>query len=432
MTDNLQSTKPVSPDETSGPPPSPRWMGTFIVLAFLVGADTLVVSPLVPVMSQELHFAVRLGGLLVTSYALVYALLGSAFGPISDRIGRRPMILIGLAVFLLGTAATGVATSYTTLIICRAIAGLGAAAMLPSVFAFVADQTPPQRRGQAIGTIVGALMAASVLGVPLGSAVAGFSSWRWAFWGIAFLSLFAALAVWRFVPALPAPHQIPVGPFAAYVGQFRSAVKDRSVLIVLLSTLLWSAGLQSMFANIGLLYATQYHLGTTWIGVAMLGGGAASVVGTNIGGRHRPRVHSGAPGRGDRLADDLGSGCRAGPGSPDHLGQRSGATGSGHCDGDERLGPVPGDHHWNRRRGGDARPERADLGLGGRRSAQRALHRCHGAIGSDRPHAKHLSQAQTGHRAQGTGHRAPRGVTTELMYGATRRRHRRPRGEPLS
>ncbi len=79
--------------------------------AFLVGLDSLVVSPLLPNIAASTHTAENVGGLLVTAYALFYALAAPLFGPISDRLGRKKMIMAGMLLFTLATALTGVGES---------------------------------------------------------------------------------------------------------------------------------------------------------------------------------------------------------------------------------------------------------------------------------------------------------------------------------
>ncbi|GGX81576.1 MFS transporter [Streptomyces anandii] len=257
--------------------------------ALLVGSDTLVVSPLIPSIAADTHTSAHSGGLLVTAYALVYAVVGPLFGPVSDRWGRKPTALAGLVVFSVSTALTGVGSSFALTLAFRALAGLGAAMLLPSVFAAVSDRVPPERRGSAIGVITGMLMGSSVIGVPAGALVAQAASWRWCFFGIGALG--AAALVWaalRFPGGRP-PRQLPGGPVKVYIGQFKAALSMKPVLFVLGSTMFWSAGLQGMFANVGEFYRSAYSLSTGRTGLAMLLAGACSVLGNLYGGRTADR-----------------------------------------------------------------------------------------------------------------------------------------------
>jgi multidrug resistance protein len=258
--------------------------------AFLIGLDSLVVSPLIPNIAASTHTAENVGGLLVSAYALFYALAAPLFGPISDRFGRKNMIVAGMLLFTVATSLTGVGENFSLLLLFRALAGLGGAMTVPSIFALAGDTFSYQQRGKAIGFIMAALIGSTVLGVPLGTLLAYVSTWRWTFWIIGLLALLVLVLTGLLLPAAPPRRALPVGPFRAYLGQFRAAFSNPSVLFALLSTLLWTIGLQGMFAYIGVYYNENFGLNVGQIGLIILGAGLGSVVGLILGGRLADRV----------------------------------------------------------------------------------------------------------------------------------------------
>lgn len=266
------------------------WLAVLAACACLVGADALVVSPLAPKITSDTSTAHDLGGLLVTAYALAYMIASPVFGVLSDHWGRKTLMVAGLTVFGGGTALTGTGRSFALLIVFRAISGLGAAALVPSILAFISDKVDPRQRGSAVGIIVGAMMGASVLGVPLGSFTAEVASWRWTFWGIGMITAVLLFMLVFLVPSLPAAHRIAAGPLQAAGRQLRAALASPAVLFTLLCTLLWTAGLQSMFTNGGLFYTSKFGLSTGYVGLALAGGGAMSVVGNIYGGRLADKI----------------------------------------------------------------------------------------------------------------------------------------------
>lgn len=143
------------------------------MIIFLIGADTFLVSPLIPLLSRELHMSVGQGGLLVTAYALAYAVAALVFGPLSDRVGRRKMILWGTFAFGLFSLLCGVAWNFWTLFLFRALSGFAAAATAPQVWASVGDWIPYEKRGKAVGIIAAALSVSQIIGVPAGAFIAG-------------------------------------------------------------------------------------------------------------------------------------------------------------------------------------------------------------------------------------------------------------------
>lgn len=255
--------------------------------AALVGADALVVAPLAPAITRSAHVSADLAGLLVATYSLVYAVTGTLFGPVSDRWGRRNIIVAGLMVFTAGTALTGLAPDFAVLLACRAVAGLGASMMVPAIFAAVADVVAPERMGQAIGVIMACLTGSSLAGVPLGALATDVLGWRATFWAIAGLAMLAAIAAPLALPHVPRAAPAPrASPLRAYAGQFRTAFFSRgAAAFLLLGTFLWTAGNQGMWANVGVYYSANFGLPTAWIGLVLFIISAVGVSGTYLGGR---------------------------------------------------------------------------------------------------------------------------------------------------
>ncbi|MCX7570556.1 MFS transporter [Tumebacillus sp. DT12] len=265
--------------------PESRLLMIFALCAFLVGLDALVVGPLVPAIAVDLGMELELGGLLVTAYGLLYGLSAPLFGPVSDRWGRKNMMLLGMFVFAVGTALTAAATDLTTSLIYRGISGLGGAMLMPSVFALIGDTFSFEKRGKAMGLVMGAMIGSQIVGVPAGTFLAGLGSWRLSFLLIAGLGFLAMLVILAGIPKAPPTRAIPVGPVKAYQLQFKTAFSTPSVFYALLGTFLWTAGLQGMFAYVGVFYTVNFNLAIEKIGLVAMCAAAASMLGSTIGGR---------------------------------------------------------------------------------------------------------------------------------------------------
>lgn len=118
----------------------------------------------------------------INSYTLVFAGLLFTFGLLGDRLGRRRMLVVGLALFGLASAVSAYAGSPEQLIVARAVMGIGAAAVMPSTLAIISNVFEPAERGRAIGIWAGSVGIALVLGPVLGGALL---SEFW--WGSVFL-----------------------------------------------------------------------------------------------------------------------------------------------------------------------------------------------------------------------------------------------------
>lgn len=149
---------------TASPSPNRRFLPVLALCSFLVGFDSIVTIPLIPAMVRDTNLPVNLGGLLVTVYALAYALSAPFLGAISDRRGRKNMLLAGIALFAVATALTGFADTFTMLILFRILSGIGAGMIEPGVFAIVGDTYSYEQRGRAVGIVTGALISSAILG----------------------------------------------------------------------------------------------------------------------------------------------------------------------------------------------------------------------------------------------------------------------------
>lgn len=146
-------------------------------------------------------------GMAIGAYGLTQAFLQILFGIASDKYGRKPVILFGLALFVAGSAIAALATDIYTIIVGRVIQGSGA--ISAAVTALAADLTRDQHRTKImamIGSGIGLMFALSMVAAPLLYSAIGMSG---IFWFIAALALGAmALTVWA-VPAAPATQPAP-------------------------------------------------------------------------------------------------------------------------------------------------------------------------------------------------------------------------------
>ncbi len=119
-------------------------LAPFFLGIFAIGTNVFIVVPLLPAIRYDFpgESVSGLGQLLVGVYSLSYAVLASALGPLSDRVGRLPVMRAGMAVLATATIASALAPSAAFLAGARAVAGLGAALFTPAAYAFVGDQYP--------------------------------------------------------------------------------------------------------------------------------------------------------------------------------------------------------------------------------------------------------------------------------------------------
>ncbi|GAA2664424.1 MDR family MFS transporter [Nonomuraea recticatena] len=164
---------------------------------FLAMLDQTIVGTALPQITADLG-GTGLYTWVVTAYLLTSTVTVPLYGRLSDQYGRKPLLLIGVVVFLAGSALCGLAQDMPQLIAFRALQGLGAGALLPLSLALVIDLFPAERGAKVQGAI-GGVMALSYLAGPfLGGLFTDYASWRWAFYvNVPIGVVLIAIIAWR-------------------------------------------------------------------------------------------------------------------------------------------------------------------------------------------------------------------------------------------
>src|SRR5881296_890699 len=148
---------------------------------FLAALDQTIVSTALPTIVGDL------GGLnhlswVVTSYLLASTVSTPLYGKLGDMVGRKPVFLAAILIFLAGSMLAGLSQSMGELIGFRALQGIGAGGLMVGAQAIIGDIVPPRERGRYMGLIGSVFAVASVAGPLLGGFLVTHLSWRWVFY----------------------------------------------------------------------------------------------------------------------------------------------------------------------------------------------------------------------------------------------------------
>src|SRR6478735_7715698 len=165
-----------------------------LMLGLFMGAmEMTVVSTAMPTVIADLGGIERYGWVF-TAYMLATTVMVPIWGKLADLHGRKPIMVLGTVIFLVGSILSGQAHSMTALIVFRALQGLGAGAMQPIALTIVGDIFDLEERAKMQGAFGAVWGVAGMIGPLLGGLIVHALSWRWVFYvnvpfGIASMTL---------------------------------------------------------------------------------------------------------------------------------------------------------------------------------------------------------------------------------------------------
>ena len=173
--------------------------GTLAAL-FMAGLDQTIVATAGPEIQRDLLIPAALYAWITTAYLIASTVMLPIYGKLSDIYGRKPILLVGVGLFLFGSFLCGIAPTTAFLIGARAVQGLGSAALFTTTLAVIADLFPPNERGKYMGLIGVVMGISSVLGPIVGGLITDMLGWHWIF----FINLpVGAVATWLIVTRMP-------------------------------------------------------------------------------------------------------------------------------------------------------------------------------------------------------------------------------------
>jgi DHA1 family bicyclomycin/chloramphenicol resistance-like MFS transporter len=158
-----------------------------------------ITLPATTEMMHDLHSSYGIAQMVLTLYLLATAVSMLFLGPLSDRYGRRPAMLFGFMLFIVGSLVCSLAINTEMLLIGRVIQGLGGSAGLSLSRVIVRDVYEREKAASVIGYITMAMVISPMLGPALGGVLTQFASWRFIFWLVLLLSVILFVLVYFYL-----------------------------------------------------------------------------------------------------------------------------------------------------------------------------------------------------------------------------------------
>lgn len=252
--------------------------------AFALGMASYVTAGLIPMIEPAFGVSAGVAAQLVTAFTLAYGLGSPIVVALLPGQAQRKGLLVALGLFVLANAASALSTSFSWLLIFRALAGIGSGVYLAVGIAAVATISP-FGRAKAISIIMGGMAAGTVLGVPLGLVLAERLGWASAFWLITLLGIIAFLGLFWRLPALPISESIPLR-------KKMSLLLDRQVIMILSVSLLAAIASLGMYTFLAPLMSASAYGGVDSITPYLWIWGVGGIVGSFLVGPLTDRIRA--------------------------------------------------------------------------------------------------------------------------------------------
>jgi len=250
-----------------------RLLRVLSAATFLIFFQAYMVAPLIPRLSAVFGASGQTIGLIVPAYLIPYGVSTLFYGLLSDRLGRRRIMLASFAAFIGLTALTATSRSPSQLIFWRLATGLGASGVVPLALAMIGSLFPYEQRGRPLGWLFGAMAGGMAFGSTFGAMLVPFIGWQGVFIGVSLLGAWVLGLLLPYRHLLGEAPQAPSGTlrdlFTSYTALLGPGRGRRTYAFVLLNAVFHSG----VFTWLGVYFNRRYGLGEVGIGLALLGYG---------------------------------------------------------------------------------------------------------------------------------------------------------------
>jgi predicted MFS family arabinose efflux permease len=245
--------------------------------AFAIGTGSLIVTGILPHLASGLHVSVDTAGLLISIFALAYAVGSPILSTLLGDADRKLVLAGAMTVFGLANLGAAFAGDFWVVMGARIVMAFSAGVFMPAANAVAVAVSAPERRGRAIALVTGGMTVSLILGIPIGTAIVGFGGWHLAFLIVA---LFSALSLAGLLVKLP--RGLPRGTNTL---RERLQVAARGdVLLALATTMLWTTGAFVLYTYIAPFLTNHAGIAGPWLAATLVVSGIGSAIGNQLGG----------------------------------------------------------------------------------------------------------------------------------------------------
>lgn len=230
-----------------------------VILGALMAFTSLstdIYLPAMPMMAAELQGNVEL---TITGFLIGFSFAQLIWGPISDRIGRRIPLFIGMVLFVIGSAGCALSSDMPQIVFWRVFQAFGACTGPMLARAMIRDLYARTRAAQMLSTLVIISAIAPVVGPLLGGQIVTIASWRAVFWLLVVMGAAMFIALWWLPETLPGEKRLTT-PISSAFGNYASLVKNREFMRYTLCVSFFYVAAYAFIAGSPFVYISYYHV----------------------------------------------------------------------------------------------------------------------------------------------------------------------------
>lgn len=245
-------------------------LSMLLTLGLLSGLTPFAIDmylPSLPAIARDLDSTIELAQLSVTAYLAVFALAQLVIGPASDMLGRRATIGGGLALFCLGALGCALAGQMETLLLARAVQGLGGAAVAVTVPALVRDLFERDHYARMMSLVMLVTGLAPLMAPSIGGLIVAHLAWHWVFVALLALGLGAGALFFALIPETLPPSRRHPPELGRVLRNYLKLLRHRVGLGYLLTGAFSFGGMMTYIVTSPFVYIDLHGVPTAWFGV---------------------------------------------------------------------------------------------------------------------------------------------------------------------
>lgn len=245
--------------------------------SFVTGTSEFVVSGILDIISDDLRISIPVAGQLITIYSLFYAVGALLLVMATSKLNRKKVLLSAISMFIAGNVLAFFSHHFMLLMLSRVIMAMSGGLYIVLATNYAAQLAPPEKKGSAMATVITGFTVSLVLGVPIGTFLAGYVDWHAIFLIIAIGTACLLFLLYRLLPPIEVHSHVPFK-------QQIQILQDRRVLSGLATTAFWILGYTMVFAYISPLLRQTSGFTLEMTSIALLVLGISAFIGSRFGG----------------------------------------------------------------------------------------------------------------------------------------------------